>query len=126
MSDIAKRDSVKSEERNVARFRPATDILEREDGFYVLMDLPGVKREDMVIDLREEDLTVTGKTSLAEGENEHFTSAQFGECEYVRSIALTDIVDRENIKANLDGGVLELHLPKVAKIQPKRIEIVQG
>lgn len=121
MSDI-----VKKEEKNLARFRPATDILEREDGFYILMDLPGVKLEDMIIDLQDDELTVTGKTSLGQGEEEHVTTAQFGDCEYVRSISITDIVDRERIKANLDGGVLELHLPKVEKIQPKRIEIVQG
>lgn len=117
---------VKKEETNLARFRPATDILEREDGFYILMDLPGVKREDMTIDLQEDELTVTGRTTLSQGEQEHFTSSQFGECEYVRSIAISDIVDREGIKANLDGGVLELHLPKVEKVQPKRIQIQQG
>lgn len=117
---------VKKEEANVARFRPATDILEREDGFHILVDMPGVKREDLSIDLQEDELTVTGKTSLHQGDKEHFTSAQFGECEYVRSIAISDIVDREGITANLDSGVLELHLPKVEKIQPKRIEIRQG
>jgi HSP20 family molecular chaperone IbpA len=121
MSEIAKK-----EERNVPRYRPATDILEREDGFVIYVDLPGVRREDMTIDLQEDELTVTGKTSLAHGEGEHFVEMQFGDCEYVRSISITDIVDRERIKANLEGGVLELVLPKVEKVQPKRIEIQAG
>lgn len=121
MSDIAK-----TEERNIPRYRPATDILEREDGFVVYIDLPGVKREDMTIDLQQDELTVTGRTSLAQGEGEHFVEKQFGDCEYIRSIAITDIVDRERIKANLDGGVLELVLPKVEKGTPKRIEIQAG
>jgi HSP20 family molecular chaperone IbpA len=115
---------MKREDTNVSRFRPAADIVEREDGFYILMDIPGVKREDMVIDLQDGELTVSGKTSLAQGEDEQFSSAQFGDGEYVRSISITEIVDREKITANLDGGVLELHLPKVEQIQPKRIEIV--
>lgn len=121
MSTIAKRD-----EAGVTRYRPATDILERENGFYVYMDLPGVKREDLIIDLEEDELTITGKTSLDLGENEHFVEMQFGDCEYVRTISITDMVDRERIKANLDGGVLELHLPKVEKEQPKRISITAG
>lgn len=121
MSELQKKD-----ERNLPRYRPATDILEGEDGFYIYMDLPGVKRENMVIDLQDDELTVTGRTSLSISENEHFVEMQFGDCEYVRSVSITDIIDRERIKANLDGGVLELHLPKVEKIQPKRIEIIQG
>lgn len=120
MSDI-----VKKEETSLTRYRPATDILEREDGFYIYMDLPGVRREDMVIDLQDDELTVTGKTAMGPFGDEHFVEMQFGDCEYVRSIAISDIVDREKIKANLDGGVLELHLPKVEKVQPRRIEIVQ-
>lgn len=121
MSELVKRD-----ERNMPRYRPVTDILEREDGFYIYMDLPGVKREDMTIDLQEDELTVTGRTSLAQGEGEHFVEMQFGNCEYIRSVSITDIIDREGIKANLDGGVLELHLPKVEKTQPQRIEIQAG
>jgi HSP20 family molecular chaperone IbpA len=117
---------VKKEDKSLARFRPATDILEREDGFYIYMDLPGVKREDLCIDLEDDELTVSGRTSLATAQGEHFAEMQFGDCEYVRSVSITDIIDRERIKANLSGGVLELHLPKVEKVQPKRIEITSA
>lgn len=117
---------VKQQERSVPRYRPATDILEREDGFHVLMDLPGVAKENLSIDLQNDELVIKGKSSLVAKEFEDFSEMQFGECEYYRSIAISDIVDREQIKANLDGGVLELLLPKVEKIKPKRIEIIQN
>jgi HSP20 family protein len=116
----------KHEERSLPRYRPATDILEREDGFYIFMDLPGVSRENMTIDLQDDELVVTGRTALSQDSGEHFVEMQFGDCEYVRSISITDIIDRERIKANLENGVLEMHLPKVEKIQPKRIEITTG
>lgn len=125
MSEIAKT-TEKSMEKELPRFRPATDILEREDGFYIYIDMPGVKKEDMVIDLEEEELTVSGKTALDPARGEKFLEKQFGDCEYVRSISISDIVDRERIKAGLEDGVLELHLPKVEKVQPKRISIAQG
>jgi HSP20 family molecular chaperone IbpA len=51
---------------------------------------------------------------------------QFGNGEYRRSVSLSDIVDRERIRANLNDGVLELYLPRVEKTQPKRIEITSG
>jgi len=127
MSEIVKKENtVTKEKANLPRYRPATDILEREDGFYIYIDLPGVKRENMVIDLQDDELTISGKTSLSLGEGEHFVEMQFGDCEYVRSISITDIINREGIKANLDNGVLELHLPKVEKTQPKRISITQN
>ena len=119
-------DFTKTDDKNLPRYRPATDILEREDGFYIYMDLPGVAREDLSIDLQEDELTVVGRTSLEQGDDEHFVEMQFGDCEYVRSVSVTDIVDRERIRANLEDGVLELHLPKLEKTRPKRIEITTG
>lgn len=110
-------------EKSLPVFRPATDILEREDGFYIFMDLPGVSREDLVIDLQEDELTVSGKTTYELDEKENFSEMQFGNGEYSRSVSISDIVDREKIKANLKNGVLELYLPRVEKSQPKRIEI---
>ena len=117
---------VKKIDKGLPRYRPATDIIEREDGFHIYMDLPGVKREALSIDLQEDELVVTGRVELDQRGEEHFVEMQFGDCEYVRSISITDIVDRERIKANLEGGVLELHLPKVEKTQPRRIEITTG
>ncbi len=119
-------ETVKKNDKSLPRYRPATDIIEREDGFYIFMDLPGVKREALAIDLQEDELVVTGRVFLGQGSEEHFVEMQFGDCEYVRSISITDIVDRERIKANIENGVLELHLPKVEKSQPKRIEITTG
>lgn len=117
---------MKKEDKSLPTFRPATDILEREDGFYIYMDLPGVHKEDLVIDLQENDLTVSGKTSHPAPENERYSEMQFGNGEYRRSVSLSDIVDREKIRANLSNGVLELYLPRVEKTQPKRIEITCG
>lgn len=119
MSEVVK----KEERKELARFRPATDILEREDGFHIFMDMPGVSRENMTIDLEEDELTVTGRAELCPVPGEKVVETQFGACEYLRTIAISDIVDRERIKASLENGVLELFLPKVEKVQPKRITI---
>ncbi|MES9996475.1 Hsp20 family protein [Desulfovibrio aminophilus] len=113
-------------EKSLPVLRPATDILERADGYWVYMDMPGVNREDLVLDLRETELAVSGKTRGLPSENERFLEVQFGSGEFRQTIALPDIVDRGGIKATLKNGVLELFMPKVARVQPRRIDIQAG
>jgi HSP20 family protein len=112
-----------NETKALPRVTPATDILEREDGFYVYMDLPGVRREDLNIDINENELTVSGRALQGASEKESFLEVQFGPGEYVRAVSLSDRVDRERIKANLKDGVLTLHLPRLEKLAPRRIPV---
>lgn len=117
---------IQKHEENLPRYRQPSDILEREDGFHIFMDVPGVAKEDLVIDLNENELVVTGRACADPGAEEKFIEVEFGGCEYRRSFKLSNTVDREHIKANVDNGVLELHLPKAEKAVPKRIEIKAG
>lgn len=117
---------VRNNEKSLPRVRPATDILERADGFYVYMDLPGVPRENLVLDLRENELAVSARTEELGGTGEKYLEVQFGPGEYRRTIALSDMIDREKIKAGLANGVLELFMPKAEKVLPRRIDIQSG
>lgn len=112
-----------NEAKTLPRVSPATDILEREDGFYVYMDLPGVRREDLTIDINENELTVTGRALQGASDKESFLEVQFGPGEYVRAVSLSDRVDRDRIKANLKDGVLTVHLPRLEKLAPRRIPV---
>ncbi|MCM0753851.1 Hsp20/alpha crystallin family protein [Desulfovibrio aminophilus] len=118
--------NAENNEKNLPVLRPATDILERADGYWVYMDMPGVGRDDLVLDLREAELAVSGKTRGLPAEKERFLEVQFGSGEFRQTIALSDIVDRAGIKATLKNGVLEIFMPKVAKVQPRRIDIQAG
>ncbi len=116
-------DKKESVEKALPRVSPATDILEREDGFYVFMDIPGVRREDLKLDINENELVVSGRALAGGPESEDFLEVQFGPGEYVRALSLSDLVDRERIKANLKDGVLSIHLPRLEKASPRRIPI---
>lgn len=105
------------------RFRPNTDILEREDGFHIFVDMPGVSKDDLSIDLRENELEIRGKSLSPREENARALHVEFGDGEYVRTFAISDGVDREGIRANLKKGLLELFLPKAARFKPRQIEI---
>lgn len=110
-------------EKNLEKFSPATDIVESEQGFYMYVDLPGVSRESLNIDLDENTLIVSGKTASTLADGEKLIDQEFCEGKYSRRFTIADVVDRENIKANLKNGVLELFLPKMQEIQPRKITI---
>ncbi|TIH14739.1 Hsp20/alpha crystallin family protein [Marinifilum sp. JC120] len=112
-----------STERHMEKYSPATDIVESEQGFYMYMDLPGVSKEELEIDLDENTLIVSGRAAAVLKEGEEFIDQEFCEGEYSRRFTIADVVDRENIKANLKNGVLELFLPKMPEVQPRKINI---
>ncbi len=116
----------RTEERRLPRVRPATDIIEKEDGFYIYVDMPGVGKDALVIDLNEDELKVSGKATYEMPEGRKLGHVEFGEGEYFRSFTLSHIVDKERIKATFKDGVLELYLPKYEKVQPRKIEIQAG
>lgn len=101
---------------------PPTDILEREDGYHIFMDLPGVTPESLSIDLEQNELTIKG-TSGYVPKTDEVMRGEFEAHAYERVFTLSDMVDRENIKAVVKDGVLDLFLPKAASMKPRRIEI---
>lgn len=117
------KNAANNEAKALPRVSPAMDILEREDGFYVYMDIPGVRREDLKIDINENELMVTGRALEGASDKEAFLEVQFGPGEYVRAVSLSDRVDRERIKATLKDGVLTMFLPRLEKLAPRRIPV---
>ncbi len=108
-----------------AAVMPATDILEGADGFHIVMDLPGVASESLSIDLEQNELTIRGESEYAptRQEEDHCMRAEFEAQIYERVFTLSDMVDRERIKATVKDGVLDLFLPKAETMKPRRIEI---
>lgn len=117
---------MKTEERRLPRVKPATDIIEKEDGFYIFVDMPGVGKKDLIIDLNDEELKVTGKADYELPEGQKLGHVEFGGGEYFRSFTISHIVNKDNIKATLKDGVLEIYLPRHDKVHPRKIEIQAG
>jgi len=119
-------DITKHEEK-FPRLVPAADVIERENGFHIHMDMPGVRKEDLVIDVNKDELTVSGRTANAPDpetcDGRCYAHVEFRGGEYRRTFTLSDSVDRERITAQLRDGVLDLHLPKSEALKPRRIEI---
>ncbi len=116
----------KKETKTLPKFTPNTDIIEQQDGFHIYMDMPGVSKKDLVIDLKENDLEISARAEHPRMEGVSNVHLEFGDGEYVRSFTISDAVERENINASLKNGVLELFLPKAEKAKPRKIEIQAG
>ena len=105
-------------------FTPSFDIRELPDAYVFEADLPGIRQEELDINLTGNRLTVTGKREASgqqDGENVFTMERSFG-C-FCRSFNLPEGVDPKDIKATLKDGVLTLTLPKSPEVQAKRIPI---
>jgi len=103
--------------------RPAVDIFENQDELLIVADLPGVTADTLSIDLEEDRLTIFGRRPEIAGDDARVLMG--GRCgyDYRRVFTIPDAVDAEKITAELDAGVLRLHLPRHERTRPRRIAI---
>ena len=103
---------------------PAVDVVENADGFTLEFDLPGFKKSDFTVTVKEGILNLSGERKKEKPEDEklfRYHERQFGE--FDRSFKLHKNVDGEKIKASYKNGVLKLDLPKKEVIKPRTIQI---
>ena len=109
----------------VTAFVPTVNTREGEFAYHVDVDLPGVKKEDIKVDLNKGVLTISGERKTKEEvkqEDYYKIETYFGK--FSRSFTLPDNVDIENIEAKSDNGVLEIVIPKLKDdVSKKSIEI---
>lgn len=104
-------------------FTPTVDIFETETEITLLADMPGVAPDDIVIDLRDRILTISGNVRPWENADESDVLIEFDVGKYYRQFTLSEIIDQENIEAKSIDGVLRLTLPKAKKAIPRKIEV---
>lgn len=105
-------------------WRPRTDLSESDGSYRLSLDLPGVEKEDIQIDLQNHTLTVRGEREEEheeEGERYHRIERRSGS--FYRSFTLPDLAEDAEAKAVFEDGVLKITLPKTGESSPKRIEI---
>ncbi|MGL7298920.1 MULTISPECIES: Hsp20/alpha crystallin family protein [Pseudomonadati] len=114
------------EPREVFDFIPAVNTREGDDAYYIELDLPGIKKEDVEISVDKNILTIKGKREVKkEEEKEDYYRIESAYGTFSRSFTLPEKVDSENIRATGENGVVEITIPKlkVEKDTTKKIEI---
>lgn len=109
---------------NGNRWLPEVDITEEKDHILVKADLPGMKQEDIAVEVEDDILTIKGErkqeTEKKEGQA-HRIERSYGR--FLRSFSLPSNVDASKVNAAYKNGVLEVTLPKKESAKPKQIKV---
>jgi HSP20 family protein len=111
-------------DRTGRRWVPAMDLVEAGDHFVLKADLPGLKDEDVKIEVEDGTLTLSGERKAEHEASEggwYRIERAFGS--FSRSLTLPEHVDASAISASFNDGVLEVRIPKPEERKPQRIEI---
>lgn len=111
---------------SIAGFTPSMNTREGEFAYHIDVDLPGVKKEDIKVDIEDNMLKISGERNFkkeVKEEDYYKVETSFGKFE--RNFTLPNNVDIENIKATSEDGVLEVVLPKITekKKETKKIAV---
>jgi HSP20 family protein len=116
--------SPKEEKTVPARyFVPNTDIYETEEALTLVMEMPGVEKKDVSVQLENDVLRIEGRIDFAEYEGLEPVYSEYNVGHYARGFTLSDKIDQDGISAELADGVLTLTLKKAKAALPHRIAI---
>lgn len=122
--DIINRDEQGPVARQVPTVIPSVDIYENDDEILLYADMPGVTKEAIAINLENGRLTINGHRTISGPGVAQFE--EFGAVEYERAFSVPQGIDINKVKANMNNGVLSLHLPKSEAVKPRQIMVQAG
>lgn len=99
---------------------PKMELFETETSYHLVFDVPGVKKDDMTIEVEDQILVLKGERK-SKREEANFSEIQYGSFE--RRLKLPRGLDLDNIKAHMENGQLSLSVAKVKDASKKKIEI---
>ncbi|MFP3981594.1 MAG: Hsp20/alpha crystallin family protein [Desulfobacterales bacterium] len=112
------------EDMGLFEWRPMVDTYEKDDHIVIKAELPGVKKDDISIDVNNNVLSIKGERKDEEKvdeENYYRQERFYGK--FQRAFTLPDNVDTDNIEANYNEGVLEVKVPKTEESKTRKIEV---
>lgn len=103
---------------------PPVDIYETDSTLAVIVDLPGVGKDDVDIRVDQGILTIKGKIRYERPKG--LIRGEFGLLDFFRQFQLSDEVDQSKISAESKNGVLTITLPKAEKAKPRQVKVKVG
>jgi HSP20 family protein len=104
-------------------FLPPTDIFESDDVLTIVMEMPGVDREGVDVNVENGVLRVEGRLDFSKYEGMQPVYTEYNIGHYRRSFSLSSKIDQDRISAQMQDGVLTLLLPKAEEAKPRRISV---
>ncbi len=104
---------------------PRTDIVEDPTGFNLAIELPGVEASDVVVEVADERLMVSGeKKATVAGDSATIHRRERSSGRFQRSFEFPTAVDFGKIEASFSHGMLNVRVPKAEKVMPRKIDII--
>jgi len=108
---------------NLPVWTPRTDVYQTAKATVVVMDLPGVRREDLDIEAENQSLRISAKVPAPLAEGKQWLRREFHSRRYARTFRIGNRVDTEKMNARLVDGVLTVNMPYKAQTMAKKITI---
>jgi len=109
-------------EERTEEFQPLSRLSEDKDNYYLAVDLPGVKKEEIKINIEDNVLKIYGeRKDKKEDHRQHYSEIFYGS--FTSSFSLPSAVDSSKVKANYEDGVLNVTIPKSAESKTKEVKI---
>jgi HSP20 family protein len=123
-SEVARRSPVAEEEMVQGAWVPPVDIFETGDSIVIKAELPGISKEDITLEVKDNTLSIKGEKKFEKDvkeENYHRVERSYGA--FQRAFSLPSTVQQEKVKAKFKDGILEVTLPKAEEAKPKQIKV---
>jgi HSP20 family protein len=107
-------------------FAPHFNVVERQDGYFITADVPGVREEDIDVTVQDNYLVISGNRNAEErreGDNFYVYERRYGN--FSRAFALPDNADPDSVEAQMKDGVLEVKVAKRESAKPRKIPLGQ-
>ncbi len=105
-------------------YKMPIDLYRDGDHYTLNADLPGVDPKSVNLDVEGQFLTIRAERVAPSAEGRAWLARENRSGSFVRRLTLGDLVDRENISASYDAGVLSVTIPVAEKAKPRKIEVV--
>jgi HSP20 family molecular chaperone IbpA len=102
---------------------PAADIFETDDALTLLLEMPGVSKDNVDVQIENDVLRVEGKIDYTAYKDVEPVYTEYNIGHYARVFTLSNKIDRDAIAARVEDGLLTLTLPKATEALPRRITI---
>jgi len=104
-------------------FIPATDIFETDQALTVIMEMPGVGKDNVDVRVQDDIVTVEGLIDHSKYEGIEPVYTEYNVGNYARSFQVSSKIEQSGISAELKNGVMTLVLPKAEKAKPRKIQV---
>jgi HSP20 family molecular chaperone IbpA len=104
-------------------FMPTADIFETEEALTVVLEMPGVSRDNVDVNIEDGVLTIEGRIDFKKYEGLRPVYGEYNIGPYRRGFRLSNQVDQSKITAEMSDGVVTLTLPKSEKAKPRQIKV---